>query len=52
MECQKITKVSKNLQQNKSEKVTNDNDKEIPKDRYIPPNERQIIVNLRPVVIV
>ena len=34
MECQKITKVSKNLQQNKSEKVTKDNDKEIPKDIY------------------
>ena len=53
MKYQKITKVSKNLQQNKSEKVTNDSDKEIPKDRYIPPKERQkIIVNLRPVVIV
>ena len=35
MECKKITKVSKNSQQNNSEKVTNGNDKEIPKDIYI-----------------
>ena len=28
----KITKVSKNLQQNNSETVTNDNDKDIPKE--------------------
>ena len=35
MEYQKITKVSKKLQQNNSEKVTNENDKEIPKERYI-----------------
>ena len=31
MEYQKITKVSKNLQQNNSEIVTNQNDKEITK---------------------
>ena len=30
----KITGVSKNLQQNNSETVTNENDKEIPKERY------------------
>ena len=35
MEYQKITKVSKNSQQNKSEKVTNANDNEIPKERYV-----------------
>ena len=32
MESQKITKVSKNSQQNNSEKVTNENDKKIPKE--------------------
>ena len=37
----KITKVSKNLQQNNSEIVTNENDKEILKERYISPEERQ-----------
>ena len=35
MEYQKFTKVSKKLHQNNSEKVTNENDKEIPKERYI-----------------
>ena len=48
MEYHKITKVSKNSQQNNSETVTNENDKEIPKERYIFPEERQkIIDNLR-----
>ena len=37
----KITKVSKNSQQDKSETVTNENDKEIPKERYISPEEWQ-----------
>ena len=37
----KITKVSKNLQHNNLETVTNENDKEIPKKRYIFPEERQ-----------
>ena len=32
MEYQKITKVSKNSQQNSSEILTNENDKEIPKE--------------------
>ena len=35
MEYQKIIKVSKNSQKNNSETVTNENDKEIPKERYI-----------------
>ena len=35
MEYQKITKISKISQQNNSETVTNENDKEIPKERYI-----------------
>ena len=53
MEYQKITKVSKNSQQNNLEKVTNENDKEIPKERYISLKERQkIIDNLRPIIIV
>ena len=30
-----MIKASKNSQQNNSEKVTNENDKEIPKERYI-----------------
>ena len=53
IEYQKITKVSKNSQQNNSETVTNENDKEIPKERYISPEERQkIIDNLRSIIIV
>ena len=36
-----VTKVSKNLQQNNSEIVTNEHDKEIPKERHISPEERQ-----------
>ena len=35
----RITKVSQNSQENNSETVTNDNDKEIPKERYISPKE-------------
>ena len=38
-------KVSKNLQQNNSETVTNEHDKEIPKERYISPEERQNIID-------
>ena len=41
MKYKKTTKVSKNSQQNHSETVTNENDKEIPKEipkkRYISP---------------
>ena len=51
MEYQKITKVSKKLQENNSEKVTNENDKEIPKERYISPKEIQkIIDNLKSII--
>ena len=39
---------SKNVQKNNSETVTNENDKEIPKERYISLEERQdIIDNIR-----
>ena len=45
--------VSKNSQQNTSQTVTNENDKEIPKERYTSPEERQkIIDNLRPMITV
>ena len=40
----RITKVIKNSQQNNSERVTNENDKEIPKVLYISPEERQKIL--------
>ena len=40
----RITKVSKNSQQNNSEIVTNENDKEIPKERYVSPEKRQEII--------
>ena len=39
------TKVSKNSQQNISETVTNEHDKEIPKERYVSPEERQNIID-------
>ena len=41
MKYQRITKVSKNSEVNNSETVTNQNDKEIPRERYISPKERQ-----------
>ena len=48
MEYKKTTtEVSKISQQNNSEKVINENDKEIPKERYIYPEEKlKIIDNL------
>ena len=50
MEYQKITKVQ---QQNNFKKVTNGNNKEIPKERYISPKERnQIFNNIGPIIIV
>ena len=53
MEYSKITKISKNSQQNNSEAVANENDKEIPKERYLSPEEIQkIIDNLRSIIIV
>ena len=43
-----ITKVSKNSQENTSETVTNKNNKEISRERYLPLEKRQeIIGNLR-----
>ena len=53
MEYQKITKVSKNSQQNNSEKVVTENDKETPKEKFTSPKERQKInANLRLIIIV
>ena len=52
MEYQTITKFSKNSQQNNSETVTNGNDKKIPKQRYISPEERQKIIDSRRSIIV
>ena len=50
---QNSVKVSKNSQQNVSETVTNENNKEMPKERYISPEERQkSIDNLRSIIIV
>ena len=37
----KIKRVSKNLQQNNLETIANELDKEIPKERYVSPEERQ-----------
>ena len=37
----RIMKVLQNSQQNNSETVTNENNKEIPKERYISPEKRQ-----------
>ena len=41
----KITKLSKNSPQNNSETITNEHDKEIPKERYISSEERQKIID-------
>ena len=41
----KITEVSRNSQQNNSETITNENDKEIPKERYISPEKSQAIID-------
>ena len=38
-------RVSKNSKQNNSETFTNENDKEIPKERYISPEKRQEIID-------
>ena len=43
--AKRITNVSKNSQQNNLETVTNENDKEISKQRYISPEERQEIID-------
>ena len=41
----KIMKVSKNSQQNNSDTIANENDKEIPKARYMSPEKRQRIID-------
>ena len=41
----RITKVSQSLPQNNSETITNEHDKEIPKERYISPDKRQEIID-------
>ena len=41
----KITWVSKNSQENNSETVTNKHDKEIPKEIYISPENRQKVID-------
>ena len=41
----KITKISKTLQENNSETITNEHDKEIPKEKYISTEERQKIID-------
>ena len=41
----KITKVSQNSEENNSETVTNEHDKEIPKEMYISPEERKKIIS-------
>ena len=43
--AERITKISKKLQQNNSEAVTTEHDKEIPKERYMSPEERQKTIN-------
>ena len=41
----KIRRGSKNSQQNSSETITNENDKEKPKERYTSPEQRQKIID-------
>ena len=41
----KITGVSQSLQQNNSETVTNEHDKQIPQERYVSPEKRQEIID-------
>ena len=41
----RITKVSRSSTQNNLEKLAYEHDKEIPKERYISPEERQKIIN-------
>ena len=41
----RIRKVFKNLQQNNSETVTNENDREIPNERCVSPEERQEFID-------
>ena len=49
----KITKAPIKLQENNSKTITNEHDKEIPKERCISPEERQkIINNLKSIILV
>ena len=41
----RITKVSKNSQQNNLETVANEHDKGTPEERYISPEERQKVID-------
>ena len=41
----RIIKASKSSQQNNSETITNEHDKEIPKERYVSPEKRQEIID-------
>ena len=41
----RITEVSRSSTQNNLEKLADEHDKEIPKERYISPEERQKIIN-------
>ena len=41
----RITNVSRSLPQSNSGTITNERDKEIPKERYISPKERQLIID-------
>ena len=43
----RITKISKISQQNNSETAANENNREIPKERYISPGERQKVTDDR-----
>ena len=54
MECQEVANIiSKRSQQNNSETVTAENDKEIIKERYMSPEEREkVIDNLRSNILV
>ena len=45
MEYQKMKKILKDLQKINSEKVTNENDKEIPKEGHKAPEERQKVID-------
>ena len=45
MEYQIITKILKTSQQNNSKTVANKNDREVPKERYLSPEERQKFID-------
>ena len=45
MGYQKAIKVSKNSQENNLERITNENDREIPKEIQISPEERKKVIN-------